>query len=416
MATRSYILFVKTLTNKTSVLRVDFFSTTQDVKRMIHDKEGILPEHQRLIFAGRQLDDGRTLGDYNIGPNTTIQLVLRLRGMISTFTSNDMSDTLVKYLMATELVPDTSELLAALREKANAHFANSSLTFRSVLSTDSWLHVVYRQFLSKFLDFMWERTASDENRVDLRLTISDVNFCQLLSKVDNAMSLDAETSSLSAHHILAKLNEYFLECPGKGLGNGTCKPKIAFRITKGPSLACINFHCDGGYATATLQLALNSPDEYNGGRLCFFVDDSLHTPERPAGSMTIHPAKVLHGVTALTSGTRKSLFVVDQLNGLGDGAVLAVSESDIVAFHVETNQIISEMFEFQQWSSSSAPANQDNEEHLTNVCFICLTAPPKYILIPCGHMGVCETCAMHVHSVCPICKQDVKSVNKVYNA
>ncbi|CAE6369882.1 unnamed protein product [Rhizoctonia solani] len=73
-------IFVRTLTGKTITCQVNSWLTIAGLKGLVQDKEGIPPSHQIFLFSGRQLEDERTLGDYNIQKESTVHLILKVRG------------------------------------------------------------------------------------------------------------------------------------------------------------------------------------------------------------------------------------------------------------------------------------------------------------------------------------------------
>jgi hypothetical protein len=257
--------------------------------------------------------------------------------------------------------------------------------------------------------------------------------------------------------LITELKELFAEIP-ETPGPGSAK--IALRITQGPSNACIDFHCDGGYATGTVQVALNEPSQYKGGRLCYFVGGQLHVLERPAGSVVQHPARVLHAVTALTEGTRKSLFVVDQSNGLGEGGVVEVTNAHVQAFlaarapaparapsvaprsvlntsKINVTDLRKELADRGLDSKGNKPVlvarldaalEREGESRAggaaggaaggptVKMCEACGATTSNYILLPCGHLCMCAACAAKLQQgdACPSCGKQVQTKHEVF--
>ena len=111
--------------------------------------------------------------------------------------------------------------------------------------------------------------------------------------------------------------------------------------------------------------------------------------ERPVGSLVQHPPRVLHAVTCLTEGTRKSLFIVDRSNGLGDNDVLTVTQEDVD--------------EFKESIRPKLPT-----------CLVCLEGTADHIIFPCGHVCFCAVCAnASAVNACPKCRGGVQHIQKI---
>lgn len=301
-------VFVKTLTGETLEVPIRLSHTVRELKVAIHTKSGVPPEQVRLIFCGKLLEDLRRLEEYNIGYEATLHMVLRLRGMISSFADNGDP-----YLMGKTTVKPTKEQMEEVVKKWQERCIYVEINLLPGMHTCKEISKTAVGTLKKFMDIIYDHVG--DKKGDIKIVLGEDMFNKdkmsyaIVAKLLEKFWTKEESNAVMGRDI-TKVTRWLNNVGGDGF-------KCVLRRTSDESKGCIGWHLDGGYATRTTQLCLNGDDEYEGGRLMFYTPkEGLLVPERPALFYTTHKRSQLHAVSRVTRGVRYSLFLVNNSNGV----------------------------------------------------------------------------------------------------
>ena len=308
-------LFVRTLTGKTITLDFDYHDTVAKLNQNIFLKEGIPPGQQRIVFAGKELEHGRTLAHYNISRESTLKLVLRLGGDIGVFAHADelvcvmhahMRATLApgaRWLSQPLLpapLPTADELLPVVHGIVGPDVDYTRVASPSV-DTDTVVDAAACSKLVALVDAAWRDDALADT-IDTRAYSDEAASVAAGSKRDDYKLI------MSVHELIDVIGRASYDRLCALLGGDAAPDAIAVRRTTGTG-RWIGFHVDR--AQRTVQVPLVDDAACVGGKLVFVSGSGeLLRMHRGVGMALVHDGDVVHGVSALVSGVRYGLFLL----------------------------------------------------------------------------------------------------------
>uniref|UniRef100_A0A7M5XCT7 Ubiquitin-like domain-containing protein n=1 Tax=Clytia hemisphaerica TaxID=252671 RepID=A0A7M5XCT7_9CNID len=246
-------IFIKLIAGITKTFNVEPNDRIHTVKGWITDVIGAPIDQQRLIFCGKLLEDHKAIRDYKIYEDSTLHMVLRLRGMISNFSEFDEKDPLNAFLMQGDVtgVEISEQLLKEKRKTCDFGSKISKLklhyTGDEILSDEQRRKLIN---LADFTHFLHQvKKKSETVFQDIKIIIPN----GLLNQIIESVGVE---DTLKSHHT-----------------ETSCNTKFVLRRTS-PTQGCLPWHVDGVYSNSVVQSTLNDDKSFTGGKLCYFIDDT----------------------------------------------------------------------------------------------------------------------------------------------
>lgn len=294
---RKMQIFFRGMGRKIVTLEFSPIDTIDIVREKVAALEGVKPDQIRLITEGKQLENGRTLADYDILREDRIDVAHRLTGDIGFFGTHanspgiDLLNAAGNALLEYTKVKSDSIREIVLQVRAENLLATYLDPYFYFSENNRVLDSQACFALRNLLDDRWSK-GNDNGVADFKLDIQFNELCNCIGT--NATNRLSEIVHADFDKIILR------RCVPEGL--------------------CIKFHLDE--SQQVMQVVLNGDEEYEGARLVFATDDDggglLHVPRRPEGSYTVHNHSVVHGVSKHEAGVRYSLFFLKSAKTVSD--------------------------------------------------------------------------------------------------